>query len=84
MAKKGIKSRLNNPARLNTMRRTMKAIVLARLAEKELTVYRLAQLVKGKMSVQAVYDYMNGKEDMKGERLLHLFDALGLEVTAKE
>lgn len=62
--------------------RTVRKIVRDRIGELGLTTYAVAKLVEGKMTKQTVYNFVNGRRDIKSDSLDHLLDALGLRIVA--
>jgi hypothetical protein len=62
----------------------MRQLVLDRVEALGLSRYQVVQMVKGRVSAQAVYAYLAGKRDMTSDFVTHLLDVLGLEVKPKE
>jgi hypothetical protein len=81
--KKITTGRLTTTGKLTTLRYPMREAILAELERREWKAYKLVQAVKGKMSAQAVYDYIAGRSDMTGRLLSHLLEALSLEIRPK-
>ncbi len=53
---------------------------IARMAALGLTAYEVAELLEGKVSASHVYDYLARRKSMGSHKLVHLLDALGLEL----
>lgn len=56
----------------------IRTIVQTRMRERNLTAYRLAQLLDGSVSRNSVYTYLRGDRDMTGQSLGYLLAALDL------
>lgn len=90
MAKKKTKGRKNRGNYPLTSNRQLPKInpvrqaILDRMKTLEMNPYKLAKAVKGRMTPQAVYNYLKGRSDMTSGLVMHLLDALGLEVAPKD
>jgi hypothetical protein len=58
----------------------LRALVLARLEELGWSHYRLVQACAGRVSANALYAWLSGERDIRGESLGAVFVALGLEL----
>lgn len=79
-AKKTKKLSLTKKRKLSMLRYPMREAILAEMASRQWTAYRLAKEVQGKVKPQSVYNYVAGRTDMRGDLISELLKALSLEV----
>jgi len=63
---------------------SFQTIIVREARRRELSGYALAKLVKGKVSMRAVQDYLSGAHDLAGERVEALAEVLGLELRRRK
>jgi hypothetical protein len=61
----------------------IRARVVERAGELDLTAYALAKMTEGKVSKDTVGRYLSGRGSISSDRLQHLLTALGLTVTVR-
>ena len=61
----------------------IRKLITTRLQALGWTPYRLAKELAGQVKMRTLYDYVNGTQDMTGEKLAAVFDALDLEIVPR-
>lgn len=80
------KTRKNTNRELTTKRKrgkdssAVRDAIVKRADDLNLSKYDVAKAVAGRMSAQAVYDFMAGRKDMTSRRVSDLLFVLGLEI----
>jgi len=64
----------------NAMSMSFQKIVIAETKRQKLSGYRVAKLVGGKVGMRMIQNYLSGNQDMAGERIAAVAEALGLEL----
>ncbi len=63
----------------------LRSVLIQRQKQLGWSTYKVAKAVKGKMSTQAVYDFLSGRsETTTSSNLLAILEALGLEIAPKD
>lgn len=57
--------------------------ILSRMAELNLTTYRVSKMVEGEVPQRTVYSFLSGEVDASSEVVSILMNALGLTITVK-
>lgn len=63
--------------------KTVRTIVKEQMRKLEWGPYDLAKAVRGKMAPGTIYGFVGGKSELNTKNLMHVLDALGLEITEK-
>jgi len=54
--------------------------ILKEVRRRKMTIYQVAELVKGKVSQRTVYTFLRGEKDAKSETISIIMKALGLKI----
>jgi hypothetical protein len=77
-------SKLTSHPKKRITKSPMQVLISKRAAELDMNPYAVAKAVRGKMSAQAVYDYLSGRKELSSNRIVHLLAVLRLEIRPKE
>lgn len=61
----------------------VRAIVNRRMKEQEITTYELAKRLRGRVSLQTVYNFVKHDQAINSKTLGYVLSALGLEIREK-
>lgn len=57
--------------------------ILKEMHKRNMTIYQVAKLLKGKVSQRTVYAFLTGEKDAKSETASLIMKAMGLTITTK-